>query len=256
MFFYLGKIFWALLSPLTLIWLLLIVGCGMIFAGRIVWGRKILVTGIALFLTLGILPVGPNALYWLESRYEAPNPLPEKIDGIIILGGAVHSEMSQIHNQPSLNEYGERVTEAVRLSRLYPQARIVYSGGDGRLIPSSTTESAETKKLLENMGISTERIVFESSSRTTYENMTDSKVLINPQAGENWLLVTSAFHLPRSVAVFKKGGWNVIPYPAGYLEKGAPVWVPRLDVLGNFYKLQVAMKEIVGIIAYDLTGKI
>ncbi len=256
MFFYLGKIFWALLSPLTLIWLLLLIGCGLKWAGRPAWGGRFLVAGIGMFLLLGILPVGPNALYWLESRYEMPAPMPEKIDGIIVLGGAVHSEMSQIHNQPSLNEYGERITEAIRLSRLYPHARMVYSGGEGQLFPSSTTESAETKKLLENMGISTERIVFESSSRTTYENMIDSKTLINPQAGENWLLVTSAFHMPRSVAVFKKGGWNVIPYPAGYLEKGVPVWVPRLDVLANFYKLQVAMKEIVGIIAYDLTGKI
>ncbi len=256
MFFYLGKIFWALLSPLTLIGLLLLIGCGLRCMGRAKWGNRILGAGIGLFLIAGFLPIGPNLMVWLESRYEVPAPMPEKVAGIIILGGAVHSEMSHIHNQPSLNEYGERVTEGVRLSRLYPQAKIVYSGGEGTLISGSSTEAEETKKLLENMGISTDRIVFESTSRTTYENMTDSKALINPQAGENWLLVTSAFHMPRSVAVFKKGNWDVIPYPAGYLEKGAIVVAPRLDVLGNFYKLQVAMKEFVGIIAYALTGKI
>lgn len=257
MFFYLGKIFWVLMSPLTIIAFILLAGCGLRLAGRDLWGNRLLLAGAILFLIPGFLPIGANMIVWLETRHENPSAaLPDRVDGIIILGGAVHSEMSQIHNQPSLNEFGERVTEGVRLSLLYPHARIVYAGGEGNMIPSSTTEAAETKKLLENMGISTERIVFESTSRTTYENMIDSKALLNPQAGEKWLLVTSAFHLPRSVGVFKKGGWDVIPYPAGYLEKGAPVLVPRLDVLGNFYKLQVAMKEIVGIIAYALTGKI
>ena len=83
-----------------------------------------------------------------------------------------------------------------------------------------------------------------------------STELVHPKAGDKWLLITSAFHLPRSVGVFEKGGWDVIPYPAGYLEDGQYFVFRNLDVLGNFYKLQVAMKEIVGIIAYSFTGKL
>lgn len=256
MFFYVGKIFWALCNPLTLIGLTLMLGALLLRTRWKLWGRRLFGAGLALFLLLGFLPVGSNLMVWLESRYPVPDPLPIQVDGIIVLGGAVLTGRSESHGQVSLNEYAERITEAVRLHRLYPQARLVFSGGEGSLLPSSTSESKETKKLLNNLGISTDRIVFETQSRSTYENMKDSTSLIHPQPGENWLLVTSAFHLPRSIGVFRKGGWNVIPYPAGFLEEGRYLIFPTLDLLGNFYKLQVAAKEIVGIIAYRLSGKL
>lgn len=255
MFFVLSKIFWALCSPLNLIILLILVGVGLRWLKREVWSRRLLTLGIGLFLVLGILPVGPNLVVYLESRYPAPQ-LPDKVAGIIVLGGAVNAERSEAFGQTSLGEDGERLTEMLRLSRIYPQTTVIYSGGSGALFPGSSAESAEVKKLLKNMGFSEERFIFEGQSRNTYENMLLSTPLAHPQAGDKWVLITSAFHLPRSAAVFKKGGWDVIPYPAGYLEDGGYFLWRDLDVLGNFYKLQVAMKEIVGIIAYSFTGKL
>ena len=256
MFFSLSKIFWAVFSPLTFIGLLFIAGMGLLALKKEKWGRRILYAGVTLFILAGFIPIGPNLVVFLETRYPMPDRLPDRVEGVIVLGGAINSERSQMMKQVSVGEYGERLTEMMKLSRIYPQARILYSGGEGRLIRGSASETEEVKKLLEDLKIPRDHFVFESQSRNTHENMKYSFDLVHPQAGEKWLLVTSAFHLPRSVAIFEKAGWDVIPYPAGYLEDNRYFLFRDIDVLGNFYKLQVAMKEIVGIIAYSLTGKL
>jgi uncharacterized SAM-binding protein YcdF (DUF218 family) len=256
MFFFLSKIFWAAFNPLTLIGLLFIAGMGLLGLKKEKWGRRILYSATTLFILAGVVPIGPNLVVFLETRYPLPDPLPEQIDGVIVLGGAINSERSQIVGQVSVGEYGERLTEMIKLSRVYPQARILYSGGEGRLNPGAANEAEEVKKLLEDLKIPQDHFVFENQSRNTYENMKYSYDLIHPQAGDKWLLVTPAFHMPRSAAIFEKAGWRVIPYPAGYLEDNKYFLFRDIDVLGNFYKLQVAMKEIVGIIAYSLTSKL
>lgn len=253
MFFTLSKLFWALVSPLTFIALLLLAG---VLLRRWQVGKGLIASGVALFLLAGLLPVGPNLVVFLETRYAAPEPRPDEVTGIVVLGGAVNAGKSRLHGQTSLNEYGERLTEAIKLSRLYPHARIIYSGGTGAMDQDSGKEADEIRNLLPQMGIPIDRFVFEDNSRNTYENMVMSKQLASPQAGDKWLLVTSAFHMPRSMAIFRAAGWDVTPWPAGYLEDDAYVVFRDLDVLGNFYKLQVATKEIVGIIAYRLTGKL
>lgn len=250
MFFVASKIFWTLCSPLTLIGLMVVTGLLFKKLSKLVW------VGAVLFAVLGFLPVGPNLIVYLERQYANTVPPPYDLTGIIVLGGAINGELSEIHQQVSLNDNAERITEMVRLSHIYPQARVVFSGGTGVLKEDSPKESEKVRILLKDMNIDPARFEYESQSRNTYENMTESLAMVRPQAGDKWLLVTSAFHLPRAVGVFEKGGWNVIPYPAGYLEEGSYLWHPTLDVLGNFYKLQVATKEIVGIIAYSLTGKL
>jgi uncharacterized SAM-binding protein YcdF (DUF218 family) len=178
------------------------------------------------------------------------------VDGIIVLGGAIDTALTFSHAQVQLREKAERITEMVRLSRFYPKAKIVFTGGDGSLGHSSSAESTIMNTLLKNIGFNTGRIIYEDQSRNTYENYLYSVRLAHPQAGEKWVLVTSAFHLPRASAIFMSNGWGVIPYPAGFITDGKYRIMPNLDVLGNYYKLQVAAKEIVGIIAYTLTERI
>lgn len=250
MFFILSKIFWALCSPLTLIGLMIVSG--------MIWDKlaRVAGAGVVLFVLLGFLPVGPNLVVYLESQYGKPNPMPANVTGIVVLGGVINGERSEHYQQVSLNDYAERITEMIRLSHIYPQARIIFSGGSGQFDQTSPKESEKVRTLLKNMDINTSRFEYDDRSRNTYENMLESSKIAHPQPGDKWLLVTSAFHLPRSMAIFKKGGWDITPYPAGYLEDGSYIWYPTLDVLGNFYKLQVATKEIVGIIAYSLTDKL
>ncbi len=217
------------------------------------WATRIAIT---LLLVLGFLPIGKDMLVSLENRYAPPTELPHKIDGILVLGGSINTKESIVHNQVQLNQNAGRITEMMSLVKRYPKARIVFTGGDGNLVPSSSSESEQLNILLKNIGFNTSRIVFEGKSRNTFENMEFSKAMVHPKMGENWVLVTSAFHMPRSAAIFNSNGWNVVPYPAGYVTDGRYEFLPSFDVLGNMYKFQVAAKEYIGIMAYTLTGRI
>lgn len=256
MFFALSKIFWLLCSPLTFIGLLILGGSILILARRERWGRRILAAGCGLFLVCGFLPVGSNLMVALENKYVKPSPLPDKVKGIIVLGGMSDGTLTASHDEVNLNDNAERLTAMIELSRHYPQAQVIFTSGPGFAEESSYKESRNIEKLLKQIGISTSRFIFEEQARNTFENMTYSREIAHPQPGDTWLLVTSAFHMPRSVAIFTAGDWAVIPYPAGYIEEGEYRIKPSLDLLGNFYKLHVATREIVGIIAYHLTGKL
>lgn len=252
-FFVISKFAWGVVQPLTLISFGLILGY---FLRRFVFGKGLLGVSLVLFIACGFFPVGEISLRYLENLYERPQVFPENIDGVIVLGGAISVPLSYSRAQVQLNENGERLTEMIRISRAFPQVRIVFSGGDWGVKDSSHKESELLKILLKNMGFDPSRIEIENQSRNTYENYLYSFRQIQPLPGEKWLLVTSAFHLPRAAAVFNSNGWEVIPYPAGYLTSQDDFSYFSMDVLGNYYKLHVAVKEFVGIIAYTLTERI
>lgn len=253
MFFFASKIFWALAQPLTFLAVVTLIGLSFY---RRQWGRNLLkITAIA-FVFCGFVPVGPILINYLESRVPAPEALPDLIDGIIVLGGAVNAESSATRNQPQLNEWSERIFEMMRLSTTYPQAKVIYAGGAGSLHGQGHEEADIVRKMLIDIGFPTKNFIFETKSRTTFENVANSSTIVSPQDGENWLLVTSAFHMPRSIRVFEKQGWKVIPYPAGYVEDGSIALWQFIDVSGNYWKLNVAAKEMIGIIAYELSGRV
>lgn len=253
MFFSFSKIFWLFFQPLT--FLSVMIFSGLLFL-RWKAGRALLYSSSALLLICGFFPVGPNLLCYLESVYPLPRTLPKDIDGIIVLGGAVEADITAAREQVQINDRGERLTEFVKLARLYPEARLVFSGGDVAPGRASGLEAKYTETLFRNLGLDVSRIYFENESRNTYENYLYTARHVLPRDGQKWVLVTSAFHLPRSVAIFQSNGWVVIPYPAGFLTDGDYKIAPTLEVLENFTALQVAVKEIIGIMAYTLTGRI
>lgn len=253
MFFMLSKVFWTLCNPLTLVTIFI---CGGALLRDYRAGRRVLGVGIALLAVFGFSPLGHNVLAYQENQYPVATNLPQKVDGIIVLGGAIELQRSVERGQGQLNEHAPRITEMIALARKYPKAKLVFAGGNGSLEDSSSSESKEIDSLLKNINFDTVRIIYEDKSRNTYENMAFSKDIVSPKEGEVWLLVTSAFHMNRSVAIFNSNGWRVTPYPAGYLTDGNFRMTPNFDVLGNMYKLQIAVREMLGIMAYTLTGKI
>jgi uncharacterized SAM-binding protein YcdF (DUF218 family) len=253
MFFVMSKLFWLIFAPLTFITLLICVGGAL---RRLRAGRMLCGTGIVLLALLGFLPIGHDMLATLENKFPEMANFPKKVDGIIVLGGAIELRTSVARHQVQLNENAPRITEMIYLAKLYPDAKIVFTGGDGNLSKTSSNESIELYNLLKDIGFNPSRILFEGESRNTFENMQFSKDLVKPKEGETWILVTSAYHMPRSYAIFTSNGWNVLPYTAGYFTDGTLRFTPNLEVLGNMYKFQVAAKEIIGIMAYTLTGKI
>ena len=115
----------------------------------------------------------------------------------------------------------DRVIEAAALARRYPKARIIYSGGSANLIAADAREADYAAAIFERLGIAKERLIMERRSRNTQENAEFSKALAAPKSGERWLLVTSAFHMPRSVGMFRKAGFAVEPYPVDWRTGGS-----------------------------------
>ncbi len=155
---------------------------------------------------------------------------------------------------PSLNDAAERMTTAVSLALRYPTAKLVFTGGRGELLPGKMPEAAAARLFFVSMGIPADRLMLESASRTTYENAIMTKALVQPQPGQTWILVTSAWHMPRSVGVFRAAGWHVLPWPVGYKSShDIHQWLP--STLGvHLTQLDTALHEWVGLVSYRLLG--
>jgi uncharacterized SAM-binding protein YcdF (DUF218 family) len=221
-------------------------------------GRRLLIAAVVVLAICGFSPLGNWLLYPLEQRFppwDAERGVP---DGIIVLGGSIEPELSAAHGRAALTHAADRMIAAAALARRYPNARIVFSGGNANLVSDDTAKEADyALSLFESLGIPRERLTMERRSRNTQENAEFSKVLVNPKDGERWLLVTSAYHMPRSVGLFRKAGFAVEPYPVDWrvgessdLLKFAPVAVDGLE------RTDIAMREWIGLTAYWASGKI
>ncbi|SNS72890.1 YdcF family protein [Antarctobacter heliothermus] len=230
------------------------------FAGLL--GRKRLSASLsaAAFVAvtfISIFPVGEVLLAPLEAEYVAQN-IPEHIDGIIVLGGVESPRKTLRWNQPQLNDASERLIATASLAIAHTEARIVYAGGSGRLLDTVSGRAPLPPIAIEvfsSLGIYPERIIWEDQSRNTAENAQLSFDLVQPAPGETWILVTSAFHMGRAMASFEAAGWlNVVPYPVDY-RTGSFTGGMGWDFSSNLEDLNTAIKEWVGRLAYQLTGR-
>ena len=217
-------------------------------------GRALLTLGIAGLVLCLTLPVESWALRPLEQRFPPVTTYPARLDGVIVLGGAIDELTSRDHDTPVLNEAANRITTFAILARHYPAARLVFTGGSGALVQGVTTEAQYARTLLADLGVPPDRVVFEDRSLTTHENATFTRDLVRPQPGEVWALVTSASHMPRSVAVFRQAGWDILPWPTG--PRGRTGLFPLSRSFGaKLSALDAASHEWIGLLGYWLTGK-
>jgi uncharacterized SAM-binding protein YcdF (DUF218 family) len=251
MAFALSKILWALAAPGSLLFLLL---CGAFWwhRSRPALSRGLLGVVLLAFVAVAMLPVTRWVASPLQQRFPLPGPL-AKVDGIIVLGGAIELDETGNAVQPGLNEAAERVTAFATLARRFPDARLVYSSGSGSLRDQETREADLAKPLLQSLGVDPARTIYERDSRNTWENAVYSKKLASPKPGETWLLVTSAWHMPRAVGCFRRIGWDVVPYPVDYLGNG-PAWA-GFDGVNQLRFIGLAEKEWIGLLAYRLMDR-
>ena len=141
------------------------------------------------------------------------------------------------------------------LARRYPKAKLVFSGGSGRLGRQDIKEADVLAPFLDILGVTPKRVVYERMSRNTYENARLTYDLVKPKQGENWVLITSAFHMPRSVGSFRKAGWTVIPYPVDYKFTGKEEFNLSFDFAAGLGGLASGSHEWLGLLFYRLTGK-
>jgi uncharacterized SAM-binding protein YcdF (DUF218 family) len=172
-----------------------------------------------------------------------------------VLGGAVEQDLTEARGIPSLNGAAERMTEPVALMRRYPEARLVFTGGQGALLHGGLTEADVARQLWTGMGVPPERVFFETASRNTHENAVLARALAKPRPGETWLLITSASHMPRSMGVFRQAGWTVVPWPVNYRTgSGINVWL-NASLPARLGEFEWSTREWIGMVAYWLMGR-
>ena len=219
-------------------------------------GRRLAVAGVVLLAVAGLSPLGNALMLPLEQRFPPWDPARGAPDGIVVLGGAIGPTMSAARGGAALNESAERMTAVAALARRYPRARIVFSGGDASLLGNAPTEARFALPLLESFGVPRARVELEARSRNTHENAMFSAALAKPKPGERWLLVTSAFHMPRSVGCFRQAGFAVEPYPVDWRTHGRDdLWRPFGAVSAGLARTDAAVREWIGLVVYRLTGR-
>lgn len=255
LFFVISKVAWAIISPDSLI---VILGVGSWLALVLGWtrlSRKLLSLCALLLILIAAFPIGEWLIAPLENRFQANAALPAEADGVIVLSGAINPVQSELWGQVEINRAAERLTAFRYLADLYPQAQLVFTGGTGSLTNQEYKAADYARFLFEQLSLGERAIIYESESRNTAENAANSKALVNPQPGENWILITSASHMPRSVAIFCQQDWPVHAYPVDHQSRKGNLLRLRFSFAGNLALLRTAMQEWVGLIAYRVTGR-
>lgn len=217
-------------------------------AAAMLWG------GLVVLGLMGF-EAGPHALLRaLENRY--PVPTAEAVGrhvGVIVLGGATeHSDIYQAHGQVPLGSAAERMTVPVGLLRQHPNLKLVFSGGEGRLLATGVTEAELAKAFYQQQGVDMGRVVLEGGSRTTRENAIQVAALLGERCKQPWLLVTSAWHMPRSVPEFEAVGCQVTPYPVDFRTGADTAWT-EYSLARSLLLWQTALHEWLGLWVYGVT---
>ncbi|MDO8838153.1 MAG: YdcF family protein [Parvibaculum sp.] len=257
LFFIGAKLVGLAIRPETWIVLALCLTLVAMLRGWMRSARATLGGSLALLVLLAVLPVGDLLLRPLETQFP-PAPVLERVDGIVVLGGAEDARKTSLWGQTQLNESAERLTSAVVLARRYPQARILFAGGSGALrdvAGSAYSEAAVARQFFIDQGLPSSRLLFESRSRNTAENARHSFELAAPGVDETWVLITSAFHMPRAMRSFEAAGWpEIVAYPVDY-RTGRFADGIGWDLPRNLALVNTAIKEYAGLIAYRITGR-
>ncbi len=258
MFFPLSKLAFFAFTPSNFLILLGLVGALLLFTeiGRGL-GRVLCLASPLALLFAGLAPLPNWSMLLLEQRFPAFTDDGRPVTGIIALGGSIETTTSAERGQLSQNDAGEREIAFADLARRYPKARLLFSGGSGSLHPGTVTEAETVSRHADTLGLPRDRLILEQRSRNTRENAIYSAQILQPKPGERWLLVTSAWHMPRAVGCFRKAGFDVTAYPVDY-RTGGPQAAFRFQTFASdgLYQFDISVKEWVGLIAYKLAGYI
>ncbi len=250
--FTLSKLLSLLIYPLSLSLLLCVLA--LIFL-RLRWARSSFYT---LLLAVGWLylcstSLFANVLMGTLERGFMPRAMSVigKADAIVLLGGAMRGD-THMGTLPDLNQHADRLVHAVALFKAGKAPMMLLSGGG----PEGTrSEAQQMKDILAVMGVPAKQLVLENQSRDTHDNAVNSAPLLKARGMQRILLVTSAYHMRRSVALFEAQGLEVVPAPTDYQQLVAsqvlPDWLP---VVGNLSQTTHALHEIVGYWIYRWRG--
>lgn len=251
-----SKLFSFATQPLAWVVVLLLGGL-LCLPRRRKWGMGLGWAALTVLLLQGWEPLPDALLRQLETQYPGPalQASLQQYAGVVLLGGALEpAYVWEGHGQPALNEAAERMTAPIALLQRYPHLRLLFTGGDGGLLAVGLTEADRARIFFDSAGIDPQRLVYESASRTTFENAVLSAAMPGVNPTQPWLLLTSASHMPRAMAIFRTAGWNVTPYPVDYRSGRHTPWT-QYSLERGARKWHLALHEIFGLWAYRLAGR-
>jgi uncharacterized SAM-binding protein YcdF (DUF218 family) len=244
-----------LLDPANVLALLVVIGAALLrLAPRARLGGRLIAVAALSVVAFVLLPIPQWLTRPLEQRFP-PRPLPARVDGIIVLGGAQQPCLSSAYGMAMMNHRAERMTTFVALARQHTEARLVFAGGPVACPEGDVAEAQSARMFLREQGIDESRVVFEDASRNTWENVAFAERKVQPKQGENWLAVVSAIDVPRTVGVFRRIGWHVAPVPVDYRLSPEARWQPALHLSATFGRTSEALHEWVGLFAYFLLDR-
>jgi uncharacterized SAM-binding protein YcdF (DUF218 family) len=256
LFFALSKTLGVMLLPSNLLIGLVVVSSILLFTRFRAHGRRLFVVSLLLLAVCGWSPTGNLLLYPLEQRFPPWDATRGAPDGIVVLGGAIDADLSAARGVPVFRGGSDRLLAAAALAHRYPQARLIYSGGNSNLMAGDAVKEADiAATVFESLGIAKQRLSMERLSRNTEENATFSKALAHPKPGERWLLVTSAYHMPRSVGLFRRAGFAIEPYPVDWRTSRENLLMPFNLAGEGLERTDLAIREWMGLAAYRISGK-
>ena len=213
--------------------------------------------GFGLLILFTNVFISNALLRWWEEEPVAIASLP-RYDVGIVLGGITSDKepRDRVHTSGA----ADRVLHAVHLYRLGKIDKILVSGGTGKIIEDEVKEAILLQRLLRLSQVPEEDILIEDASRNTYENALYSRDLLEQYlpGPQRYLLITSAFHMPRAKACFEKVGLEVDTFSADFRtdeHQFTPdvLFIPSSAAIGNW---EIVIRELLGMVAYKVRGYI
>jgi uncharacterized SAM-binding protein YcdF (DUF218 family) len=249
----LSKLAWGIIQPEHSLMLLLSAGAGLLLTRWHRLGLVFVVLASALISSVALFPTGRWLLLPLEDRFPPLVELPVQVDGIIILGGGgVPSPASR----DGAESFPEDFVAFADLARRYPRARLVFAGGGPLGDDGAYREADAARETFDAMGLDMTRLMVDRNSRNTYENAVQARAIAAPSRLGNWILVTAAAHMPRSVGLFRGQWWNVIPDPVDFRTRSdRGEGGSALGFSVNLEWTSLALKEWLGMLANCCLGR-
>lgn len=261
MFLFLSKLLPLLIYPLGVTCLLL--GLAIIWLWKFPRRSMLAISTALLLLFCSSNPLIASTLVkTLEWRYLPPDPVPAA-EAIVVLGGSLYPK-SPPRPWVEVTDAGDRVLYGVKLYQEGVAPLILFSGGRIEWKGGGPPEAEDMTKIALAMGVPERNILRENESLNTYQNAVNTAKILNQRQINTILLVTSAMHMPRSMAIFEKQGFDVTAAPTDYWvteqslsEKQGISFGTLLNVLPDAEALHFftkAMKEYIGFGIYRLRG--
>lgn len=171
-------------------------------------------------------------------------------DVIVVLGGGLKEGVSDLTGQGALTS--EAMVRLVYAYRLWKRSNLPIIVSGGEVFRGKGVEALVLKRFLQDMGVPEEQIMVEQKSRDTYENLRLVKEICDVKGYKKPIVVTSAYHMKRTVIISKKFAMDILPFPCGHKtwEGRRFIWYEYLPSGGAMKDINLALKELLGILFY------